>query len=80
MVKGKLFGIRLPHALLPRVMAFEQAVDDRFHFDVSLRAPLAGLLAHYRGWLTPDEMETAAVLPPELPARILANAAASDRG
>jgi hypothetical protein len=80
MVKGKLFGIRLPRALLPRVTAFEQVVDDRFHFDVSLRAPLAGLLAHYRGWLVPDEMETATVPAPEPPARMLASAAASDRG
>lgn len=80
MVKGKLFGIRLPRALLPRVTAFEQVVDGRFCFDVSLRAPLAGLLAHYRGWLAPDVMEAAAVHAPELPARALASAAASDRG
>lgn len=73
MVKGKLFGIRLPHALLPRVTAFEQVVDDRFHFDVSLRAPLAGLLAHYRGWLIPDDMAAATVPAPELPPRMLAS-------
>jgi hypothetical protein len=75
-VKGKLFGIRLPRALLPRVAAFEQVVDDRFRFDVSLRVPLVGLLAHYRGWLLPDEM--AAVVRPAAkpPARMLASGAA----
>ena len=77
-VKGKLFGIRLPRALLPRVAAFEQVVDGRFRFDVSLRMLLAGLLAHYRGWLVPDELEAVEV--PDPPARILANAAAADRG
>jgi hypothetical protein len=80
MVKGKLLGIRLPRALLPRVAAFEQVVDGRFHFDVSLRAPLVGLLAHYRGWLVPDEIEAVAVQTADLPARMLASAAAADRG
>jgi hypothetical protein len=80
MVKGKLFGIRLPRALLPRVAAFEQAVDGRFRFDVSLRVPLAGLLAHYRGWLVPDAMEAEAAQVPDLPSRLLASGAAADRG
>jgi len=80
MVKGKLFGIRLPRALLPRVAAFEQVVDDRFRFDVSLRVPLVGLLAHYRGWLVPEEMAAVAVQAPDPPARMLASGAAADRG
>ena len=80
MVKGKLFGIRLPRALLPRVAAFEQVVDDRFRFDVSLRVPLVGLLAHYRGWLVPDEMAAVAVQAPGPPAQMLASGAAADRG
>jgi hypothetical protein len=54
MVKGKLLGIRLPRALLPRTRAFELAENDRIRFDVRVRLPLIGLLAHYRGWLVPD--------------------------
>jgi hypothetical protein len=56
MVKGKLLGIRLPRALLPQTRAFEQVEDGRFRFDVRLGLPLVGLLAHYRGWLVPDEI------------------------
>jgi hypothetical protein len=80
-VKGKLLGIRLPHALLPRIAAFEQAEGDRFRFDVSLGLPVIGLLAHYRGWLKPDEIEAAAnaVTAPGMPAPIFSGAAA-DRG
>jgi hypothetical protein len=80
MVKGKLFGVRLPQALLPRVAAFEQVVDGVFRFDVSLSVPLAGLLAHYRGWLIPDEMAATAKDAPEVPAPEMASAAAADRG
>lgn len=80
MVKGKLFGIRLPRALLPRVAAFEEAVDGRFRFDVSLRVPLAGLLAHYRGWLVPDAMAAEAAHAPDRPARMMASGVAADRG
>ena len=79
-VKGKLLGIRLPRALLPRVAAFEQVVEGRFRFDVSLRVPLVGLLAHYRGWLIPDEMEAEAAEAPVLPARMMVSGAAADRG
>jgi hypothetical protein len=80
-VKGKLFGIRLPRALLPHVAAFEQVVDGRFQFDVGLRAPLVGLLAHYHGWLVPDEMAAAAsIQAPDTPARMAVSAEAADRG
>lgn len=79
MVKGKLFGVRLPRALLPRVAAFEQVVDGRFHFDVSLRAPLVGLLAHYRGWLVPDEIEAQTVAP-DASAPMAISDVAADRG
>ncbi|MET0638609.1 MAG: DUF4166 domain-containing protein, partial [Hyphomicrobium sp.] len=27
--------------------------DGRFHFDVAIRIPIVGRLAHYRGWLVP---------------------------
>jgi uncharacterized protein DUF4166 len=79
-VKGKLFGIRLPRMLLPRVAAFEQVVDERFRFDVSLRVPLVGLLAHYRGWLIPDKMEAVGAQAPDIPAQMIASGAAADRG
>ena len=79
-VKGKLFGIRLPHALLPRVAALEMAVEDRFWFDVSLRAPLVGLLAHYRGWLQTDEIAVDVERPADTPARMMISGAAADRG
>jgi hypothetical protein len=79
-VKGKLFGIRLPRALLPRVVAFEMVEDDRFWFDVSLRLPLVGLLAHYRGWLQPDEIAADIARPADTPARMMISGAVADRG
>ena len=79
-VKGKLFGIRLPRALLPRVVAFEQVEADRFRFDVSLRVPLVGLLAHYRGWLEPDEIQAEVNRSADAPAQMTISGAAADRG
>ena len=44
----------LPLALAPRSVAREWQDDTgRFNFDVHLRLPIVGLLAHYRGWLLP---------------------------
>jgi hypothetical protein len=49
-----LFGLALPRALMPRSEAREQVDEDgRFRFDVRLTLPYFGLLAHYRGWLSP---------------------------
>ena len=79
-VKGKLFGIRLPYALLPRVVAFEQVEGDRFRFDVSLRMPLVGLLAHYRGWLEPDDVQAEVDRSADTPAQMMVSGAAADRG
>jgi hypothetical protein len=79
-VKGKLFGIRLPYALLPRVVAFEQVEGDRFRFDVSLRVPLVGLLAHYRGWLQPDDVQAEVDRSADAPAQMMISGAAADRG
>ena len=53
--RGRFFGIRLPRILLPRSDAFESVENGLFRFDVRIGLPLAGLLAHYRGWLKPDE-------------------------
>lgn len=46
--------LKLPKSLAPRSDAREY-VDElgRFCFDVRLSVPLFGVLAHYRGWLTP---------------------------
>jgi hypothetical protein len=53
--RGWLLGIPLPSLLLPGSCSREFAVDDRFHFDVGLYAPLTGgLIVRYRGWLEPD--------------------------
>jgi Domain of unknown function (DUF4166) len=50
--------LRLPAVLAPRSVAYE-AVDEqgRFRFDVRMSLPLLGLLAHYRGWLSPHVAE-----------------------
>jgi hypothetical protein len=56
MTEGRFLGIRLPHALLPRTKAFETVENGVFRFDVRVGLPLVGLLAHYRGWLKPDDL------------------------
>jgi hypothetical protein len=39
---------------MPSSEAYETVdADGRFRFDVKLTLPFFGLLAHYRGWLTP---------------------------
>jgi hypothetical protein len=48
-----LWKIPLPLALAPRSHAREWEEDGRFHFDVPISMPLAGLVVHYRGWLVP---------------------------
>ena len=48
-----LFGVALPLALGPRSRAVESVEDGQFHFDVEVRLPLAGLVVHYQGRLSP---------------------------
>jgi hypothetical protein len=79
-VKGKLFGIRLPRALLPQVVAFEQVEEDRFQFDVRLTLPLVGLLAHYRGWLVPDQIAADVARTADADAQMMISGVAADRG
>jgi len=56
-IRGMEFlGLPLPRALAPRVAAGERVVDGRFTFDVRMALPLVGLLVHYRGWLTPQDI------------------------
>lgn len=44
-------GLPLPRALMPTSQNFETERDSRFHFDVSIAAPLVGPIVSYRGYL-----------------------------
>jgi Domain of unknown function (DUF4166)/Saccharopine dehydrogenase NADP binding domain len=48
-----LLGIVLPLSLAPRGDAFEFEENGRFHFDVTIAAPLIGPIVRYRGRLAP---------------------------
>lgn len=51
-VAGRFGPIPLPRWILPQSEAREYVVNDHFHFDVRLLAPLTGaLMVHYRGHL-----------------------------
>ncbi len=50
---------KLPRWLAPISQTREYAgCDDRFCFDVKISVPMAGLVAHYRGWLEPGLNQT----------------------
>ena len=53
-----VLGIPLPKFLLPREESFEAERDGKFHFNVAVKIPIAGLIAAYEGWLEPEK-ETA---------------------
>jgi hypothetical protein len=53
--RWSVFGLPLPLFLAPRGDLFEYEADGRFHFDVTLRHPLCGLIVRYQGWLRPAE-------------------------
>lgn len=55
------FGVPLPMWLCPRSDSFEERRDDRFHFNVEISHPWVGLIARYRGWLTPVDAANSAV-------------------
>jgi saccharopine dehydrogenase-like NADP-dependent oxidoreductase len=46
-----VFGLPLPNVLLPNGDSFEYEEDGAFHFDVTIRAPMVGLIAAYKGRL-----------------------------
>ncbi|MCJ2035225.1 SDR family oxidoreductase [Methylobacterium sp. J-068] len=46
--------VPMPGRLLPVGETFESAVDGQFAFDVTIRAPLVGLIVAYRGTLRPE--------------------------
>lgn len=58
------FGMALPLWLAPRAEAHERVEEGRFRFEVTIRLPLVGLIAAYRGWLVPLR-EGADLLAPE---------------
>lgn len=59
-LRGSFLGIPLPSFLTPKSTSYEDVDDQgRFLFDVKIELPLAGLVAHYRGWLMPDDGEEA---------------------
>jgi saccharopine dehydrogenase-like NADP-dependent oxidoreductase len=58
-----VFGLPLPRAFAPQSIAREWAEAGRFHFDVPISLPLAGLLVHYTGWLIPDVSTEVSPLP-----------------
>lgn len=49
------FGIRLPRALAPRIMAREWEEAGRFRLLVDIRMPLIGPVVRYTGWLLPAD-------------------------
>lgn len=52
--RGWFLGIPMPKFLLPTSETQEFEENGLFHFDVSLSAPLCGLLVRYQGWLIQD--------------------------
>jgi hypothetical protein len=55
----RALGIPLPAGWFRGVTARESEASGRYCFDVAARLPLAGLLVHYRGWLTVDTVQAA---------------------
>ncbi len=50
-----VLGIPVPRLLWPRIAATERVEDGLFAFDVSVSAPIGGLIIRYRGRLRPPE-------------------------
>ncbi|GHA50855.1 hypothetical protein GCM10008927_15140 [Amylibacter ulvae] len=53
--RWSFLGIPMPKFLLPSGDSFESTLDGKFHFNVRIAAPFVGLIAAYRGTLTPDK-------------------------
>jgi hypothetical protein len=52
--RARLFGVPLPKAVLPQIVASERVADQRHLFDVSITLPWVGRLVRYHGWLEDD--------------------------
>ncbi len=53
LVRMTVFGLPVPKALWPAIEASERVEQGQFAFDVSVSAPLGGLIIRYRGRLQP---------------------------
>ena len=49
--RWRLLNLPLPRSMMPRSQNYEAEADGHFQFDVSISAPLIGLLVSYRGQL-----------------------------
>jgi len=54
LVGCRLFGVRLPQRVCPRIECIESADGERFLFDIDVAFPLIGHVIHYSGWLSAD--------------------------
>jgi hypothetical protein len=52
--RASVWALRLPVWLVPSGDSREFESGGQFHFDVEIRHPLAGLVVHYCGSLSPD--------------------------
>jgi hypothetical protein len=52
-IKWTVLGLPMPNFLLPRGETFEAADGERFLFNVTITAPIIGLIVAYRGTLEP---------------------------
>ena len=57
--KWHAFGVPMPKHLLPGGDTYESAKGDRFQFNVTVTAPIVGLIASYEGQLKQMETENA---------------------
>jgi hypothetical protein len=53
-VRGWLYGLPLPRALTPRIMAMATAREASWAIDVGVQLPFVGLLVRYRGEMRPE--------------------------
>ena len=49
-----ILGLKLPQLLIPKGESYEHETDGKFHFNVTIKLPLIGLIAAYQGWLEPQ--------------------------
>ncbi|MBL4871656.1 MAG: DUF4166 domain-containing protein [Robiginitomaculum sp.] len=49
-----VFGFPVPKFLLPKGESFEHEKDGIFHFNVTIKFPIIGLIVAYQGWLKPQ--------------------------
>ena len=50
-----VLGVPLPQFLIPKGESYEHEANGKFHFNVTIKLPIIGLIAAYQGWLEPAE-------------------------